>query len=252
MTTAARYHEAGTSHYYWPDGRPCYTVPKKSGGDRKTHVGDARKLGLLVSPTTVLKCLHKPQLESWKIEQACLAVLTSPRRDGEALDAFVQRVIQEDREHEEERNAAADFGTAIHDALENALNNRPFLHAEFVEPALKSLSMLGSVHWTERVVVGDGYAGRNDALFIDFPWRTYVDFKTCRSLPKAAYPEHRMQVASYAHTDQTDPCGFVRCALCYVSRTKPGDVLLDIIDDWEHDWRKFELLLRFWKLSNNI
>ena len=64
------------SHFYKPDGTPCHEVPKKKGGGmRKTNIRDAAELGLLPSPTTVLKAAAKPGLINWMIGNACLAVL---------------------------------------------------------------------------------------------------------------------------------------------------------------------------------
>ena len=80
---------------------------------RKTTLADARKLGLVPSVTTILKVLAAPALESWKIEQACLALLTSPRQADERDDAFVKRILQTDRVQDQEAAAAAERGTEI-------------------------------------------------------------------------------------------------------------------------------------------
>lgn len=112
------------SHFYKPDGTPCHEVPKKKGGGmRKTNIRDAAELGLLPSPTTVLKAAAKPGLINWMIGNACLAVLTSPRKDGESDDRFVQRVLKEKEEQNEERNAAAELGTAVHARIAEILTN---------------------------------------------------------------------------------------------------------------------------------
>ncbi len=101
---------------------PRYFVPNKSkGGNRPTTVTDARKGGYLPSPTTVLAILAKPSLLDWIIKTAVHAVVTSPDRDGENLDAKIARVLDDEKQHEEERDAAADLGTQIHDALQYAL-----------------------------------------------------------------------------------------------------------------------------------
>jgi hypothetical protein len=100
-----------TSHWYSRTGEPCHTVPARSGELRPTNVRDARKLRLLPSVTNVLGVLNKPELAQWKMEQAVLAALTLPREQGEELDAFAHRVVEDSQGR---MQSAMDFGTAFH------------------------------------------------------------------------------------------------------------------------------------------
>lgn len=255
MITAARPTEERSAHFYTQDGRACYEVAKKSGpGMRRTNVTDARKLGLLPSPTTVLKQLAKPQLVNWQIEQGCLAVLTSPRRDGEQLDAFVHRVLHEDREQDAERDAAADMGTEIHNAIECALKGLPCNPnlLPYVNAVLEKIKPLGRVMFTEKILVGDGYAGRTDAGMENDTTITVLDFKGCNALPKAPYDEHKMQMAAYAAALGNTGDKIVQCANVYINRNIPGEVSVYPIWNWQDEYQKFRLLLTYWYLSNEV
>src|SRR5438552_18951743 len=107
MTTAARTYSESSAHWYARDGSPCYEVVGKSTGRlRPTTIRDARENGWLPSTTTILRSLSRPELEAWKLEQAALVVLTTPRREGEELDTFVQRVLHEERQQDQEAAAA--------------------------------------------------------------------------------------------------------------------------------------------------
>src|SRR6185503_9066761 len=78
MTTAARVQSAEAAHFYTKTGEPMHFIERSDGqGTRPTTLRDAKKLGLLPSPTSILKVLRAPQLEAWKMEQAALAVLTA-------------------------------------------------------------------------------------------------------------------------------------------------------------------------------
>jgi len=193
---------AESGHWYQRDGTPCHTViGKTTGQPRATTLADARKLNLLPSTTTVLKALHKEALVIWRVQQAVLTVLTTPRAivDGvpEADDAYVERVINVERQHEQEGKKAADLGTSIHAAIEKAMSGEEWDQAlaVYVEPVLKLCKdKFGEPEVAEKVVVGEGYAGKLDVKFAD----AIVDFKTTKSVPKVSYFDHRMQTASYS------------------------------------------------------
>jgi len=254
--TAARPGMDFAAHYYTRDGKPQHWMPKKDGtGNRSTTIADARKLGLLPSPTTILKQLAKPQLTGWLIEQGCLAVLTSPRKPDESLDQFVYRVLHIDKEHDAERDAAAEAGTAIHEALELAMCGIEYdpAMAGYVVPVMAEINKIGRVATTEKVIVGDGYAGRTDCLLESDDAITVLDFKGCKKLPdKGPWDEHRMQLAAYAAPLGNTGNKRVECANIYINRNEPGDILVAKIDDWQHDYKRFKLLVDFWYLSNRI
>lgn len=255
MNTNARTFGDEAAHYYHPDGRPCYEMPKvKGGGTRKTTVADARKLGLLPSPTTILRILAKPQLETWKVEQGCLAVLTSPRNVDEPIDAFVYRVLHVEREQDQERDAAADEGTAIHDALELSMQGLEYdpKYRPHVEACRKVIDQSGFYRFSEKVLVGDGYAGRTDLGTEDDNYITVWDFKGCKKLPDKPWPEATMQVSAYAAALSNTGEKRVRCGIIYINRNEPGQIAWFMIDDWQAEYAKFKLLVRYWYLSNNV
>lgn len=74
----------------------------------------ARKYGHYPSVTTYLRCWPKPALERWKGEQLVLAALTLPRKEGESIDEFAKRAVEDS---EQEVRKAADIGTVIHEAM---------------------------------------------------------------------------------------------------------------------------------------
>jgi hypothetical protein len=164
---------------------------------------DARKLGLLPSVTTILRILHKEGLEKWKIEQAVLAVVTSPRQPGEKDDDFIRRILHEEEVHEQEGRIARDKGTEIHDALDFFLGGMQ-VDAQilaWIAPAAEAVKAFGAVVTTETNLVGPGFAGKSDAIQeADSHW-SISDFKSAKKLPdpaKGAWMEHRLQLAAYA------------------------------------------------------
>lgn len=265
MTTAARPISSEGSHWYQRDGTPCHTVMgKTTGRERPTTITDARKLGLLPSVTNVLRCLHKEALVQWKVEQAVLACLTSPRNDGEPLDAFVERILHTEKVQDQEAAAARDMGSRVHQALEDELSGR---HAEqemlpWIEPVWEWLNNQGyKTVLCERVVVGEGYAGRTDLMALKEPtdpldiW----DFKTTKNPPKkSAWWEHQMQLAAYGmcqfeheiHTPE-EYNGSFRCGNIYISTVKPGEFVVCQHTEIDRAWEGFQSLLKYWQVAND-
>jgi hypothetical protein len=160
-------------------------------------------LNLLPSVTNVLRILAKPALESWKSEQIALAIATAPRIQGEEIDVFIRRVLQNEQQQNEERDVAAKRGTAIHRCLEQLFSgesdpNDPML--PYVKPAYEALMEdCDEVIATEKVLVGDGYAGTADLITKSKETGRYQlwDFKSTKRIPEQPYPEHRLQCSAY-------------------------------------------------------
>lgn len=255
MTTAARIREGANAHWYHQNGDPCHTVPKKDGsGDRPATLADARKLGLLRSVTTYLKALAKPELDAWKQEQACLAVLTSPQLPGEGLDAFVHRVLHEEEQHRQEAKSKADLGKLIHGALQKRFTNLsagifipwPEDMAPYVEPVYQHLmDMLDSARahkfHTELSLIGDGYAGCTDLIAVCAELDYLIDWKSTGTLPpKGSWLEHKLQLAAYAaawaHTSANlKPVATVNI---YISNKEPGQFVAHVNPPWEDTYNK--------------
>lgn len=242
-------------HWYTPDGEPMHFVQRASGdGTRPTTLADARKLGLLPSVTTILKAIAKPGLENWIAEQKILACLTTPRKDGEDLDAFVHRVLHVEHVDRQESQKAMDLGTAIHEGIELSLTGLPYdLNlTPFVAPAVAAALEFGRIICTERVVVGDGYAGKLDCA-AENGITTVIDFKTCKKVPKESWNEHRLQLAAYCKAfGTTGEEGRMQNANIYVSTVEPGKVAVCVNDGWDIDYALgFSHILALWRYMND-
>lgn len=257
MATDARVHDNQSCHWYRPDGTRCFEVPyaDPAKGFRPTTLRDARKLGLVPSVTTVISVLDKPGLNAWKAEMTALAVLTAPRLNGEPLDAFVKRVLQTDRDQDTESTKARELGTAIHAAIELELQGKscdPALMA-YVEPVVELVKSYGVVRATEKVVVGDGYAGTMDgltetALFLDV-W----DFKSAKNLPDSSWLEAKLQLSAYAQTLGNTGQQLIRTNNIYISTTEPGKIAHFAHDDWPETYNQgFKPLLQVWRWLNQF
>lgn len=259
------------SHWYQTDGTPLHWVPKKDGsGNRATTLADARKLNLLPSVTHILNLLDKPALNAWKVREGVIAVTTAPDVPGESLDAKITRVLDTEEQQEETAQAARDLGTEIHEACEAYFTGAdvPEWLMDMIRPACLEVAKYGSPVATEKILVGEGYAGRTDLIMESVPCWWLWDFKSAKTLPnpkKGAWLEHRLQLAAYAkafhrmlanagpgdphNNSATKP---IRTANCYISTVERGKFVI-----CEHDgaWPDlyywgFETILKFWQGAN--
>ncbi len=255
MTTAARVQRSESAHWYGRDGSPQYEmIGKTTGRPRAVTIRDARENDWVPGVSTVLRALAAPGLEAWKQEQLALVLLTTPRKDGEATDAFVHRVLHEEKQQDAEAAQARELGTRVHAAIESALNQQPYdldLQA-YIEPAIEQVFAQGRVVCTERIVVGDGYAGKLDAM-TEGNQQVIWDFKTARNLPtKGSWPEAKLQLSAYAKAIGNTGDNRLMTANLYVSTSKPGDTFLDVHGDWPETYeRGFRPLLAVWQWLND-
>lgn len=258
MITAARPTSGDKSHWYFQDGTPCFNVPNKSkGGERPATLRDAKSLNLLPSPTSITKILHREALVNWQIEQAVLATQTSPRRENEALDDFIERVLHIDREQDQERDAAALRGRAIHLALQQAIVGAWYDEqwVDYVKPAVELLlNPIGRPVATEKIIVNlnDGYAGMTDLILENDREVWVIDHKSCKRIPDKPYNENRLQLAAYAGGLGNTGEKVIRCANLYISTTEPGKLYFSEVEDWRNDFSRFKLLVQYWRLTNNF
>ena len=255
MSTVAKTVESNGSHWYEKTGEPRHVIDRSDGkGQRPTTLRDARKYGWLPSVTNVLRAIDKPMLNTWKTEMACLAVLTAPRKEGEELDAFVHRVLHVERQQDQEAARARDKGVEVHDAIEHALKGQsiPDGMAVYVDPVIAELKQFGEVMATERIVVGDGYAGKLDAMLKNKDITTILDFKTTKTLPKyGSWSDNKLQLSAYAQAVSKSE-EEVQTANLYISTTEPGKVVLDVHDDWWATYRDgFLPVLWYWSWAND-
>jgi hypothetical protein len=260
--TAARPTSRKDSHYYTVTGEPAYEIMGKSTGrPRPVTIADARKQNLVPSVTTILKLLHKEALVNWMIEQAVLAAMTTPRTTGEADDAFIHRILHEEKVQDQESQIARDRGTAIHDALEKLFTGQAIDQEiePWVRPAFTEVAAMGQLVATEKILVGEGYAGKTD-LVQESPgaWMLW-DFKSAKKLPdpeKPAWPEHRLQLSAYAMAysrlfpkDLVKP---IQVANCYISTIEQGKFVIIEHERWEDAyWNGFAPLVKHWCWANS-
>jgi len=255
MNTAARPIEQQSAHWYYKSGEPCYEIERADGqGKRPTTLADARKLNLLPSVTTILKALHKPALETWKQEQLGLALMTTPRIAGETDDQFVFRVIHTERQHEQERDAAAKRGTDLHQGIQDHFQGR-FVDPEvwpWIEPMLNILSRYGKFVSCETVLVAPGFAGRTDLIMMGPEGIWIWDFKSTRKVPSESWPEHKLQLSAYAKA-YGDPFETINTGNIYISTVNQGEFFVcEHAESWQEIYlRGFKPLLQYWQWAND-
>jgi hypothetical protein len=202
--------------------------------------------------TNVLGVIAKPDLVDWKMEQAVLAALTLPRREGEDLDGFAKRVVQDSQGR---GRSAAEFGTAFHAGA--------VLVAKSIEvdPAGPCAAWLDHYRawfqancarlvWTEQVLVNAelGYAGTADLSMEHqaYGW-TLVDLKTQRVGRRGMnpYPTWVYQLAAYRRAIGNR----VACMNLIINSEEPGTPVEHLWSQEELDdgWRAFEAAQVIWR-----
>lgn len=246
-------------HFYTRDGQPAYEVPyaDPKKGMRPSTLADCKKHGWVPSSTTVLKVLAKPQLQDWLIRNAVNAVVTAPDVPGEGLDAKITRVLDVERQQDQESQMAMDRGTAIHNAIENKFAGDP-VDPEiwpWAEAAYDAIAKRGAVRGVETIVIGDGYGGRVDLVQETDDAVLIWDWKSAKTLPKkGAWQDHLIQCASYAaaFARSMKPSKPIRTGNVYISTVDQGQFVVCEHGDWMpvyHDcWVP---LLKVWSYLNS-
>jgi len=242
------------SHWYTLDGESCHTLTKVDGsGDRPVTVADARKLKLLPSVTNILSVLHKPQLEAHKMASAVRAAMASPKKDEESEEYYIKRIIDASKE---DVRSAADLGTRIHAALDEAIGGGDYDQElkQYVQPVMDVIrDNKWVIHTREQVLTNQyhGYAGRVDALFnnafefgvIDFKTRKTKEGRKCTPYDGQAEQLAAYSVAAYGIE------AYIESQLInvYISTTEPGRV-----EVYEHPkspdyWKQFRAAATIWR-----
>jgi hypothetical protein len=242
-----------SQHWYTRTGEPAYTVKSKDGTERPATLRDAKKLGLVPSVTTIIGCCAKPGLERWKLDQMMHAALTLPRKEGEFESSWIKRVWADSRET---ARKAAERGTKIHNAIEDAYKDRPTPH-EFKAHVDGAVNEVGRTYGPAPIIAEGsfasplGFGGKVD-LHRPYGDRAVIDFKT-KEFGEAddlkTWDEHSMQLAAYRHGLNIPQA---RCAIVYVSVTNPGLTrLIEIKEpDLQLGWKMFYSLLHYWQAKN--
>lgn len=252
MQTEQLIRPAESAHWYTKDGQPLYEIENKSkpGTFRPTTLRDARKLSLVPSVTSVLSIMARPGLEAWKQSQIVLAALTLPRNEGESIDDFAMRVINDAAEHGKQ---AADLGTQIHAAVQGAFEDKavPVEYGTFVSATMAKMNHEWPIAWECEKPFSHplGFGGKVDAYSPGN--RIVIDWKTTRfskeKLP-TGYDEHLIQLSAYAFGLGIENA---EIANVYISTSDPG--LVHIVKwskaDRNRGLEMFLHIMELWKLS---
>ncbi len=215
------------SHWYAQNGDSKFEIPmaKDPTKMRDTTLRDARKPEnqWLASVTTITKeMVAKEAIVIYRVGMMKMAAMTMPRAewDSYTADELSKKL---DKDAEEHSLIARTFGSALHDAIEHfvmsgEVTENPKLIPFFLEFKKWWDENVQDPIVSEKVLIGDGYAGRVDLIAKMKDGRTMlVDFKTRkRSAPKTKaevaaglgkfgqYGEDNYQLAAYrlaAHRD---------------------------------------------------
>ncbi len=201
------------SHWYRRvDGAAVYEVPMTSKeGMRRTNLKDARKLDLVPSVTSILKVMAAPGLEIWKAQQLLQAALTLPKKQGETLDDYAKRIVEDSKAQGIE---AANRGKQLHAAIEDYI--RGIISPEWKEHLIlldKTLEQHGidihagqPEHSFASQIGGLWYGGKidyyrnqkdhflGDSIVLDFKSKDNIEPKK-----QLVWDEHAIQIAAYGY-----------------------------------------------------
>jgi hypothetical protein len=254
MSLVAKEPRASESnHWYTFKGAPQYTVIGANGKERNTTLRDARTMGLVPSVTTVMNIAAKPALTQWLQKQVLLAALTLPRRDKEAEDDYIARIMEDSKE---QGRSAADAGTDIHTSIQRYYEQMPVqFHHEHVRGCAAAIDDhfgAGRDWISEKSFSHElGFGGKCDMHSL-LQSGIVADVKTKEFDDPAkvdTYDDHLMQLAAY-RMGLGIPTA--RCANVFVSRSVPG---LVVVKEWsqpdlDRGWEMFVRLLEFWQFKN--
>jgi len=195
----------GGAHWYTAEGKSVHKVPAASGqGYRNTTITDARKMGLIPSPTGIIGVMGKPGLEKWSKLQIGIAAFHNRPVEGEDEYSYSKRA---DNLSYKQTSVAAEFGKEFHSRLENVLNG------ELMEEEWK-IHFTPILEWKaeknlqfierEKIVLNlkEGYAGTMDvAARGGAGEKMVVDWKTRKTDPRypiKPYETQILQIAAYA------------------------------------------------------
>jgi len=257
------------SHWYDTSGKPVHRVPyadkKRAGETRPTNLTDARRMTLYPSVTNILKGgLPNDSLNSWKIEQGILAALTLPQNEGETLDDFARRVVQD---MDSVAGKAADFGSAVHSAIEDYVlggveptredlaNHWPLIRSwvdSNIERVLKAESVLvnpamGYAGTVDLVATPKGAlrdAANAGVVIIDFKTRNPYKGKF------AVYETDKAQLAAYGEALAMDNAVGVSV---FIGRDVPASPVARVYSEEERErgMEIFKAAFNTWKLLKN-
>ncbi|MFA5323876.1 MAG: hypothetical protein WC373_14490 [Smithella sp.] len=157
-----------------------------------------RKLGLLPSVTSIIKCAASPGLELWKNQQILMAALTTDRIENESEQEWVDRII---KDSQEQALRARERGTLIHSYVQD------WFEGNEIEQGLDGYPFAMSAHDTifnevknqewvcEKSFSTEKYGGKADLHNINF----LIDIKTTDKPVEdlKLWDDHYLQLAAY-------------------------------------------------------
>ena len=246
-----------SSHYYWPDGRPAFEVNSADGKKKvKTTIVQAKKLGLYPSVTTVMKVIDKPEIDTWRVERAIKASISSRREAGERIKTFIERIVEKAQSRS---TKAVNFGSDIHSYIEAKLNGQSFESIYIPAKTKDSIAKHLETHVTapncEVVAINKelGYGGTIDLICtLSDGRRCMYDFKTQGTKPARSFMYYRdfiIQLGAYSLCDKFD-C--VRSLI--ISSTEAGRIEFKEYTPEEISWgaRIFSYCIKLFRLINNM
>lgn len=249
--------EAESGHWYQIDGTPAYRIIGSNGVERNTTLRDARKMGLLVSVTTIISQISRPGLELWKQQQVLMAALTLPQYQGESEKEWLERVMRDSRETGKQ---AAERGTYIHSVIEAFMEGvyMPVVpeYCREIEKALEA--RFGNKLWIPEKSFGSklGFGGKVDLSCrsddISGFTGAVVDAKTTeKDLTDIKHTfDHAMQLAAYRQGLNMPDAD---CSILYVNALTNQVKIIDIPQpELNLAWDCFVLLLKFFQIKNKL
>lgn len=183
---------------HWYKSEPDGSVTSYYDSDLR----DARKLGLYCSITTIEKDIRaNPTLANWILRETIKACVEYPKLDWEDIKSYSDRITKASKKIAE---TAADFGTRLHDALEEYPQIpmdeqvRPYFDMYAVWHEANVLETVSS----ELMLADDriGIAGKLDKVLIHKHYGMVIcDFKTQNVKAKPSfYSSFARQLAFYS------------------------------------------------------
>lgn len=225
---------------------------------RNTDLRDARKLGLYPSVTNIIRILDKPLLTAWREEQMVMAALTLPHIEGETLDERARRVVRDAQSIVED---AAKRGKLLHTACEMYLIHGEIAPHPMVEELFQPFPVWArenilDVEYTEKTIVGVGYAGTLDLKAeVRNYGRRICDFKSRKPYngKMGTYPEDGYQLAAYLEGDALTNKRADGALSILINSQEPSEPHVHAWDAaaMEHGWEVFKTMFKLWKLLKN-
>lgn len=214
------------------------------------------------SITSIVRIVSKPHLIQWAADTAVQYLMKHGRKTDDGWLISEQMMSEASEEHKQQAMSAADSGSRVHQActlwmdgfhnqkaseqLDEMLITMDVKEAEMLDAFIKWAEEVHLVPvFTEKIVHGNGFSGRLDAVVSLNGTPTLIDIKTVRS-QGGYYPEWALQLAGYKMAYQTactegpqiQKVGIVKLsrdiAKCHFSEDPRGPKFTDHLEQYEN------------------